>query len=88
MDYRPITITICASKLLELLVLDELNSSFSPQHLQCGFISHRGAMQAALLAGDTVQHTRRKGLPVLAANLANATTGPGTMVSSIDSWVI
>ena len=68
-NYRPIAIITSASKLLELVVLDELDSSFSPHPLQFGFISQRGTMQASLLAGDTVQHNRHKGLAVFAANL-------------------
>ena len=68
-NYRPIAITTCASKLLEFLVLDELDASFSPHDLQFGFISHRGTAQASLLAGETIQQNRRRGLPVFAANL-------------------
>ena len=52
-NYRPITITTCASKLLEFVILDELNDSFVPHPLQFGFISHRGTEQASLLAGET-----------------------------------
>ena len=38
-------------------------------NLQFGFISHRGTAQASLLAGETIQQNRRRGLPVFAANL-------------------
>ena len=67
-NYRPITITTCASKMLELLILDEL-MSVVPQDLQFGFIPGRGSAQASLLASETVQHRRRRGLPVFTANL-------------------
>ena len=68
-NYRPIAITTCASKLLELLVLDELKSSFKPHDLQFGFISKRGSAQASLIIGETVQFHRRRGLSVFSANL-------------------
>lgn len=68
-NYRPIAITTCASKLLELLVMDELKSSFNPHDLQFGFVSKRGAAQASLLIGETIQFHRRRGLSVFSANL-------------------
>ena len=68
-NYRPISITTCASKLLELIVLEELQSSFIPHDLQFGFISNRGTAEASLLIGETIQQNRRMGLPVFAANL-------------------
>ena len=68
-NYRPISLTTCASKLLELLVLDELEASFSPHELQYGFISRRGTTEATILAGETIQWNRHRGLPVYAANL-------------------
>ena len=68
-NYRPISITTCASKLLELLILEELQSSFIPHDLQFGFISNRGTAEASLLIGETIQYNRRIGLPVFAANL-------------------
>lgn len=68
-NYRPISITTCASKLLELLILDELLSSFTPHDLQFGFVSKRGTAEASLLVGETIQRSRRVGLPVFAANL-------------------
>ena len=68
-NYRPISITTCVSKLLELLILDELHSSFRPHDLQFGFILKRGTTEASLLVGETIQRNRRMGLPVFAANL-------------------
>ena len=68
-NYRPISITTCASKLLELLILDELHSSFSSHDLQFGFILKRGTTEASLLVGETIQRNRRMGLAVFAANL-------------------
>ena len=68
-NYRPISITTCASKLLELLILDELQSSFIPHDLQFGFISRRSTTEASLLVGEAIQHNRKMGLPVFAANL-------------------
>ena len=68
-NYRPISLSTCASKLLELLVLDELEASFTPHELQLGFTSRRGTTEASLLASETVQWNRQRGLPVYAANL-------------------
>ena len=68
-NYRPISITTCASKLLELLILDELHSSFRPHDLQFGLILKRGTTEASLLVGETIQRNRRMGLPVFAADL-------------------
>ena len=69
-NYRPISLSTCVFKLLELLVLDELEASFTPHELQLGFISRRGTTEESLLASETVQWNRRRcGLPVYAANL-------------------
>ena len=68
-NYRPISLTSILSKLLELLVLDELESSFSPHELQFGFVPHRGTHEASILIGETVQWHLRRGSPVFAANL-------------------
>ena len=68
-NYRPISLTTCASKLLEMLVLDELETSFTPHELQFGFVAQRGTTEATLLAGETILWNRSRGLPVYAANL-------------------
>ena len=68
-NYRPISITTSTSKLLELLILDELQSAFNPHDLQFGFIPRRGTAEASLLVGETIQQNRRNGLPVFAANM-------------------
>lgn len=68
-NYRPISLTTCVSKLLEMLVLDELETNFTPHALQLGFASRRGTTEASILASETVQWNRQRGLPVYAANL-------------------
>ena len=68
-NYRPISITTCSSKLLELLLLDKLENSFVPHELQFGFVRNRGTAQASLLSGETVQWHLRRRMPVFAANL-------------------
>ena len=68
-NYRPISLTSIMSKLLELIILDELRDAFVPHELQFGFAQNRGTVQASLLTAETVQwHLRRK-LPVFVANL-------------------
>ena len=68
-NYRPISLTSVLSKLLELLVLAELESSFAPHDLQFGFVQHRGTNEASILISETVQWHLRRGSPVFAANL-------------------
>ena len=68
-NYRPISLTSILSKLLELLVLAELETSFVPHDLQFGFVNYRGTNEASLLVGETVQWHLRRGSPVFAANL-------------------
>ena len=68
-NYRPIALTSTLCKLLELVVLSELESSFVPHDLQFGFIQHRGTTEASLLISETVQWHQRRGSPVFAANL-------------------
>ena len=67
-NYRPISLTSVLSKLLELLVLTELESSLIPHKLQFGFVHHR-THEASILIGETVQWHLRRGSPVFAANL-------------------
>lgn len=68
-NYRPITLTTCTSKLLELIMLDELKLSFNPSDLQFGFLDKRGTAQASLLAEETIQWNLSRQLAVFAANL-------------------
>ena len=68
-NYRPISLTSVLSKLLELLVLAELESSFAPHDLQFGFVQHRGTNEASILISETVQWHPGRGSPVFAANL-------------------
>ena len=68
-NYRPISLTTCVSKLLEMLVLDELEANFTPHDLQLGFTRQRGTGEASILAIETIQWNRHRGLPVYAANL-------------------
>ena len=68
-NYRPIALTSILSKLLELLVLSELEASFVPHDLQFGFVAHRGTTEASLLINETVQWHLRRRSPVFVANL-------------------
>ena len=68
-NYRPISLSTCASKLLELLVQDELEASLTPHELQHGFTSRRSTTESSLLASETVQWNRQSGMPVYAANV-------------------
>ena len=68
-SYRPLSLTTTVSKLLELLLLDELLITFKPEDLQFGFVKHRNSEHASLLATETIQwHLSRK-TPTFAANL-------------------
>ena len=68
-NYRPISLTTTTSKLLEMVLLDELRISFKPHALQFGFETNRSTQHASLLASETVQWHLRRGAPVFAANL-------------------
>ena len=68
-NYRPIALTSIMSKLLELLVLSELETSFVPHDLQFGFVSHRGTTEASLLINEAIQWHLRRRSPVFVANL-------------------
>ena len=68
-NYRPIALTSILSKLLELIVLSELEASFVPHDLQFGFVEHRGTSEASLLINETVQWHLRRRSPVFVANL-------------------
>ena len=68
-NYRPIALTSILSKLLELVILAELELSFVQHDLQFGFAQHRGTTEASLLISETVQWHQRRGSPVFVANL-------------------
>ena len=57
------------SKLLELILLDEIGSSFKPSELQFGFLCHRGTREASILVQETAQHFLCRQSPLFAANL-------------------
>ena len=54
-NYSPISLSSSLSKLLKLLILAELEASFTPHDLQFGFVRQRGATEASLLVSETVQ---------------------------------
>ena len=68
-NYRPISLTTVASKLLELILQDELQLMFKPHALQFGSVAHRNTGLASLLALETFQWHVCRGAPVFAANL-------------------
>ena len=68
-NYRPIALTSTLSKLLEQVVLTELESSFVPHDLQFGFVEHRGTTEASLLISEVLQWYQRRGSPIFMANL-------------------
>ena len=57
------------SKVLEMLLLEEINCSFKPSELQFGFICHRGTREASLLVQEAAQHCISRKVPLFAANL-------------------
>jgi len=66
--YRPITISVIASKLLEYYILEEC-SEVDHNPLQFGFIRERGTDIAIALAHDVCQVTAERGSPVHLASL-------------------
>ena len=57
------------SKLLELLLLDEINGSFKPSGLQFGFLNHRGTREASILVHETAERHLAQKTPLFVANL-------------------
>ena len=57
------------SKLLELILLDEIDGSFRPSDLQFGFLCHRGTREASMLVQETAQHCLSHKSPLFVANL-------------------
>jgi len=66
--YRPITISVIASKILEYYIIDEC-SQYKHNPLMFGFIQERGTDQAIALAHDVCQVTLAGGSPVHLASL-------------------
>ena len=67
-SYRPITISVVLSKVLELYILDVCQCHiFSPS--QYGFIPRRGTEMATALACDVIRYCLRKGLPTFLCSL-------------------
>jgi hypothetical protein len=59
-NYRPITVSVVLSKLLELYILEEC-ADFSVHPCQFGFTSHRGTTTAISLAHDVAAYCVAKG---------------------------
>ena len=68
-NYRPISLVSTVSKLLELILLDEIGESFQPSELQFGFLPHRGTREASMLVQETAQHHLSQNSPLFTANL-------------------
>ena len=68
-NYRPISLVSTVSKLLEMILLNEINSSFQPSGLQFGFLGHRGTREAIMLVQETAQHYLSNSSPLFVANL-------------------
>lgn len=68
-NYRPISLVSTLSKLLELVLLEEISGSFRPSGLQFGFLGHRGTREASMLLHETAQHFLSHQLPLFVANL-------------------
>ena len=67
-NYRPITVSVTFSKLLELYTLEECSDhQFSP--FQFGFISNRSTQMAASLAHDILEYGKSQGSPAFLCSL-------------------
>lgn len=62
-NYRPITVSVVLSKILELYVLEEC-SDFTMHPCQFGFVEHRGTTTAISLAHDVASYCSSSGSPV------------------------
>jgi len=67
-NYRPITVSVCMSKLLELYVLEEC-SAFEAHPCQFGFVAHRGTSTAVTLAADVCSYCVSRGSTVYLCSL-------------------
>lgn len=65
-NYRPISLPSTLSKLLKLIMLDELRVSFLPHELQFVFAQCHGTMQASLRIVETMHSHLRRRMPVFA----------------------
>ena len=68
-SYRPISLVSTVSKLLELLLLREIQLSFRPSDLQFGFLQRRGTREATLLVQEAAGHYLLHESPLFVANL-------------------
>ena len=68
-SYRPISLVCTVSKLLEMLLLNEIGCSFKPSDLQFGFLRNRGTREASLLVQETAQDHMSRRSPLFVANL-------------------
>jgi len=66
--YRPITISVTASKILEYYILDQC-SGYEYNPLMFGYIQERGTDMAIALAHDVCQYSLARGSPVYLASL-------------------
>ena len=67
-SYRPITVSVIISKLLELYVLEEC-SDHDAHPCQYGFVSHRGTNTAISLAHDVSAYCDARGTPTYSCSL-------------------
>ena len=67
-SYRPITVSVVLSKLLELYVLEEC-SEHRPHPCQFGFVTHRGTNTAIALAHDVSAYCVSRGTPTFLCSL-------------------
>ena len=67
-NYRPITVSVTLSKILELYILEEC-SNFTPHPCQFGFVSHRSTNTAIALAHDVCRYCVSRGSSVYLCSL-------------------
>ena len=68
-SYRPISLVCTVSKLLELILLEELSATFRPSELQFGFLCRRGTREATILVQETAQYYLSRKCALFVANL-------------------
>ena len=67
-NYRPITVSVMTSKLLELYILEKC-SNFAMHPCQFGFVQHRSTATAISLANDVCSYCCSQGTPVYLCSL-------------------
>jgi hypothetical protein len=67
-SYRPITVSVTFSKLLEYYILEEC-SNHEYSEFQFGFVSHRSTNMAIALAHDIMEYNKSKGSSVFVCSL-------------------